>query len=182
MQKKWHIAALRSTPKPENLKTALGTSWAYSKHSYMTLFPHSTNAEWEWTGRACVFMAAFPSTIRHSADMTRGLFQIAFPEYESAFPSEKCVYKSLTPLFVVIYRIYRWKSPIRSSSSPCQHRIVLYQTFIMILFRLVLHVPSKKAFDTSLGSSFHKLMQLTNRKFFVQTIPSLLISFSQFYT
>lgn len=66
--------------------------------------------------------------------------------------------RSFTPFFffffassIVIHRLYRWKRPIKSPSTPCQHRTVLQQTFIMVLFILVSHAPNNKVFATSPG-------------------------------
>lgn len=52
---------------------------------------------------------------------------------------------------VVIHRLYRWKRPINSPSTPCQHRTVLQQTFVMVLFILVSHAPNNKVSATSPG-------------------------------
>lgn len=66
-----------------------------------------------------------------------------------------CVYVSF-----VIYRLHRWKSPIRPSHAPCQHYVVLQQAFIMALFRLASHAPNNELSATSWERAVCKLALL----------------------
>lgn len=86
---------------------------------------------------------------------------------------------------VAIYRFYRWKRPVRSPSAPWQHKTVLQQTFIIVLFRLVSHDLNNEVSATSPGRAVSKFIPLTHRKaspHFLQPLSSFLIRFFPFYT
>lgn len=86
---------------------------------------------------------------------------------------------------VVIYRLYRWKRPIRSPSTPWEHRTVLQQTFIMVLLRLVSHAPRNEVSATSPGRAVSEFIPLTHRKaspHFLWAVSSLFICLFLFYT
>lgn len=85
---------------------------------------------------------------------------------------------------VVIYRLHRWKRPVRSPSAPWQHKTVLQQAFIMVLFRLVSHDLNNEVSATSPGRAVIKFIPLTHRKaspHFLQPLSSFSIHFFPFY-
>lgn len=73
----------------------------------------------------------------------------------------------------VIHRLYRWKRPIKSPSSPCQHRTILQQTFVMVLFILL---QTTRFLPLPQGQQPAKFILLTGRKaspHFPQPLSSL---------
>lgn len=91
--------------------------------------------------------------------MSLGDFRLLFLCFRKAICFLKNACTSFTPFFfffsssVVIHRLYRWKRPIKSPTNPCQHRTVLQQTFVMLLFILVSQAPNNKVSATSPGIS-----------------------------
>lgn len=93
--------------------------------------------------------------------MSLGDFRLLLLCFRKAIFFLKNACTSFTPFFpffflffsssVVIHRLYSWKRPIKSPSTPCQHRTVLQQTFVMVLFILVSHAPNNKVSATSPG-------------------------------